>query len=36
MANGGHQGNPQVIMPYHAPVDSCPLPGWKYELNTIP
>ena len=35
MADGGYQGNPEVIMPYRAPINGCPLPGWKHDLNTV-
>lgn len=35
MADGGYQGNPEVIMPYRTPINGCPLPGWKHDLNTV-
>lgn len=35
MADGGYQGNPQVIMPYRKPRDGSDLPAWKTELNTV-
>jgi hypothetical protein len=35
MADGGYQGNPEVVMPYRLPVDGSPLPGWKHDLNTV-
>nr|WP_026421536.1 transposase family protein [Actinokineospora inagensis] len=35
MADGGHQGNPGVIMPYRKPRDGTELPTWKEDLNTI-
>jgi hypothetical protein len=36
MADGGYQGNPQVIMPYRNPREGePPLPQWKQDLNTI-
>ncbi len=33
MADGGYQGNREVIMPYRKPRDGSPLPGWKQDLN---
>jgi hypothetical protein len=35
LADGGYQGNPQVIMPYRAPAGGSPLPGWKHDVNTV-
>ena len=35
MADGGYQGNPQVIMPYRRSGDGSDLPAWKAELNTV-
>lgn len=35
MADGGYQGNPQVIMPYRKPRDGSELPAWKQQLNTV-
>jgi hypothetical protein len=36
MADGGYQGNPQVIMPYRNPRQGQPpLPQWKQDLNTV-
>lgn len=35
MADGGYQGNPQVIMPYRKPVGAAELPEWKEQLNTV-
>jgi DDE superfamily endonuclease/DDE family transposase len=35
MADGGYQGNPEVIMPYRTPAGGSPLPGWKHDLNTV-
>ncbi|PPK64803.1 transposase family protein [Actinokineospora auranticolor] len=36
MADGGYQGNPEVIMPYRKPrKGQPPLPQWKEDLNTI-
>lgn len=35
MADGGYQGNPQVIMPYRKPQDGSELPEWKQHLNTV-
>jgi hypothetical protein len=29
MADGGYQGNPEVIMPYRTPTGGSPLPGCK-------
>ncbi|WP_344856835.1 transposase family protein [Amycolatopsis ultiminotia] len=34
MADGGYQGNPDVVMPYRKPRDSSGLPEWKENLNT--
>jgi len=35
-ADGGYQGNPEVIMPYRKPrKDQPPLPQWKEDLNTV-
>jgi len=36
MADGGYQGNPEVIMPYRTPADGSPLPGWKHDLEHHP
>jgi DDE superfamily endonuclease/Helix-turn-helix of DDE superfamily endonuclease len=33
MADGGYQGNPEVIMPYRKPRDGSDLPNWKEDLN---
>ncbi|MEV6903796.1 transposase family protein [Amycolatopsis sp. NPDC051372] len=33
MADGGYQGNPEVIMPYRKPRDRSDLPGWQEDLN---
>ncbi len=33
MADGGYQGNPDVIMPFRKPRDGSGLPEWKEELN---
>lgn len=33
MADGGYQGNSDVVMPYRKPHDSSDLPEWKKELN---
>jgi hypothetical protein len=30
MADGGCQGNPEVIMPYRSPANDSPLTGWKH------
>ena len=35
MADGGYQGNPEVIMPYRKPAKDAELPEWKTELNTV-
>jgi hypothetical protein len=35
MADGGYQGNPEVIMPYRKPADGSELPAWKTDLNTV-
>ncbi len=35
MADGGHQGNPDVIMPYREPRDGSPLEDWQEDLNTV-
>jgi DDE superfamily endonuclease len=36
MADGGYQGNPEVIMPYRKPrKGQPPLPQWKKDLNTV-
>ena len=36
MADGGYQGNHDVIMPYRKPRDGHPpLPRWKQDLNTV-
>ncbi|SDM31506.1 transposase family protein [Allokutzneria albata] len=35
MADGGYQGNPEVIMPYRKPRDGADLPDWKEDLNTV-
>lgn len=34
MADGGYQGNPEVIMPYRKPAGG-ELPTWKTDLNTV-
>jgi hypothetical protein len=36
MADGGYQGNPEVITPYRTPSDGSDLPAWKAELTTVP
>jgi hypothetical protein len=33
MADGGYQGNPEVIMPYRKPRDGSELPDWIEDLN---
>lgn len=33
MADGGYQGNREVIMPYRKPRDGSPPPAWKEDLN---
>jgi hypothetical protein len=33
MADGGCQGNPEVVMPYRKPRDGSELPDWKEDLN---
>jgi hypothetical protein len=33
MADGGYQGNPEVIMPFRKPGGGQELPAWKTELN---
>lgn len=35
MADGGYQGNPEVIMPYRISANGSPLAGWKRDLNTV-
>jgi len=36
MADGGYQGNPDVIMPYRKPREGePPLPAWKEQLNKV-
>ena len=35
MADGGYQGNPEVIMPYRKPGKGVELPAWKEDLNTV-
>ncbi|NVI86568.1 transposase [Actinomadura sp. BRA 177] len=35
MADGGYQGNRQVIMPYRRPRDGGELAAWQHELNTV-
>ncbi|QUH04196.1 transposase [Saccharopolyspora erythraea] len=35
MADGGYQGNREVIMPYRKPTDGSELPEWKDELNSV-
>jgi hypothetical protein len=35
MADGGYQGNRQVIMPYRRPRDGSELPAWQTELNIV-
>ena len=35
MADGGYQGNREVITPYRKPGDGSELPAWKEELNTV-
>ncbi|HEV2780878.1 MAG TPA: transposase [Actinophytocola sp.] len=36
MADGGYQGNPEVVMPYRKPREGEPsLPRWKEDLNTV-
>jgi hypothetical protein len=35
MADGGYQGNREVIMPYRKPRDGSDLPAWKAELNSV-
>lgn len=34
MADGGYQGNPEVIMPFRTPGGDGELPTWKAEANT--
>jgi len=34
MADGGYQGNPDVIMPYRKPRDGTMLTDWQEDLNT--
>jgi hypothetical protein len=31
MADGGHQGNPEVIMPYRKRTDRTPLAQWQED-----
>ncbi|WP_142001588.1 transposase family protein [Amycolatopsis cihanbeyliensis] len=33
LADGGYQGNSEVIMPYRKPGDGSDLPDWKEDLN---
>jgi hypothetical protein len=33
MADGGYQGNPEVVMLYRKPRDGSDLPEWKEDLN---
>jgi hypothetical protein len=33
--DGGYQGNPEVIMPYHKPRDGSELPEWQEEFNAV-
>ncbi|WP_435876307.1 transposase [Saccharopolyspora shandongensis] len=35
MADGGYQGNREVIMPYRKSGDGSELPAWKEELNSV-
>ncbi|WP_199442942.1 transposase family protein [Umezawaea beigongshangensis] len=35
MADGGYQGNPEVIMPYRTPRDGSELADWQEDLNTV-
>ena len=35
MADGGYQGNPEVIMPYRKPADGSELAAWKHDLNAV-
>lgn len=35
MADGGYQGNPEVIMPYRKRTDGTPLAEWQEERNAI-
>jgi hypothetical protein len=35
MADGGYQGNPDVIMPYRKPRTGHGLVAWQEELNTV-
>lgn len=35
MADGGYQGNREIIMPYRKPADGSELPEWKADLNTV-
>ncbi|MEU6148421.1 transposase family protein [Actinosynnema sp. NPDC047251] len=35
MADGGHQGNPEVITPYRKPRDGSPLADWQKDPNTV-
>ncbi|PPK71173.1 DDE superfamily endonuclease [Actinokineospora auranticolor] len=35
MADGGYQGNPEVIGPYRKPRDSGELADWQEDLNTV-
>ena len=33
IADGGYQGNREVVMPYRKPRDGSELPDWKEDLN---
>jgi len=33
MADGGYQGNPDVVMPFRKARDGTELPGWQEDLN---
>jgi hypothetical protein len=35
MADGGYQGNPEVIMPYRKRRDGQPLTDWQEERNAV-
>jgi hypothetical protein len=35
MADGGYQGNPELILPYRKPRYGPPLADWQEELNTV-
>ncbi len=35
LADGGYQGNPEVIIPTAGPGDGTPLPAWQEDLNAV-